>query len=119
MKRALKMDPRVISNLPDEERERIRQQHPEMNEYFCMSQRDKTKYFHLLNQKYRQDMKLPEPPGSAPKKKTIRFKKRFEIKPFGYHDRCEALPQRRSFMELYKAKNEAKHKRLSKFPKNL
>ena len=53
-----------------------------MNEYFVMSGRDKSKYFHLLNQKYRQDIKLPEPPGSAPMKKSIRFKKRFEIKWF-------------------------------------
>jgi hypothetical protein len=75
--RMLKMDPRLISNLPDEERQRIRQEHPEMNEYFCMSARDKSKFFHLLNQKYRQEIKLAEPPGSAPMKKTIHFKKRF------------------------------------------
>jgi len=78
------MDPRNISNLSEEEREKIKSEHPEMNEYFLMSARDKSKYFHLLNQKYRQDMKLAEPPGSAPMRKTIKFKKRFEIKPFSY-----------------------------------
>ena len=55
-----------------------------MNEYFLMSARDKSKYFHLMNQKYRLDMRLAEPPGSAPMKKTIKFKKRFEIKGFSY-----------------------------------
>jgi hypothetical protein len=52
-----------------------------------MSQREKSKYFHLLNQNYRQLIKLPEPPGSAPKRKTIRFKKRFEILPFDYKEK--------------------------------
>lgn len=83
-KKPLRLDPRLISNLPEEERARIRAENPEMNEYFLMSARDKSKYFHTLNQNYRELMKLPEPPGSAPKKKTIRFKKRFEIKPFSY-----------------------------------
>lgn len=55
-----------------------------MNEYFLMSAREKSKYFHLLNQKYRQDMKLAEPPGSAPMRKTIKFKKRFEIRGFSH-----------------------------------
>jgi hypothetical protein len=77
IKRSIKIDPRQISNLTEEERAKIQHEHPEMNEYFCMSARDKSKFFHLLNQKYRQDIKLPEPPGSAPMKKTIRFKKRF------------------------------------------
>jgi hypothetical protein len=52
------MDPRQISNLPEEGRLRIKSEHPEMNEYYLMSARDKSKYFHLLNQKFRQDMKL-------------------------------------------------------------
>jgi len=76
-----------------------------MNEYFCMSSRDKTKFFHLLNQKFRQEIKLAEPPGSAPMKKTIQFKKRFEIKPFRYHEKSEEIITRKSFMELYKAKD--------------
>jgi hypothetical protein len=48
-----------------------------MNEYFTMTARDKSKHFHTLNQSYRQQIKLDEPPGSAPMKKTIKFKKRF------------------------------------------
>lgn len=82
------MDPRKISNLSDEQRDKIRSEHPEMNEYFLMSARGKSKYFHVLNQKYRHDMKLAEPPGSAPMKKTIRFKKRFEIRGFSHIERC-------------------------------
>lgn len=89
-----------------------------MNEYFLMSSRDKSKYFHLLNQKYRKDIKLAEPPGSAPMKKTIKFKKRFEVKPFKHQGKCEQISGRRSFMELYKAKEDSKRKKISKFRKN-
>ena len=112
------MDPRQISNLSEEERERIRQEHPEMNEYFLMSGRDKSKYFHTLNQRYRQDIKLPEPPGSAPMKKSIRFKKRFEIKCFKREDSSEGVNRRKSFMELYKAKEDNKPKPLTKVKKS-
>jgi hypothetical protein len=58
MKRPLKTDPRKISNLSEEERKGIREDHPEMSEYFFLSQRDKTKYFHLVNQKYSKSIQL-------------------------------------------------------------
>jgi hypothetical protein len=43
-------------------------------------------------------MKLAEPPGSAPMKKTIKFKKRFEIRGFCYVQKCEEIRCTRSFM---------------------
>lgn len=76
-----------------------------MHEYFYMTPRDKAKFFHLLNLNFRKNIKLQEPPGSAPKKKTIKFKKRFEIKPFNKLEKPLKIKKRKSFMEIYKARD--------------
>lgn len=69
-----------------------------MSEYFFLSQRDKTKYFHLVNQKYSKSIQLSEPPGSAPKKKSISFKTRFEIKMFSKDENCLQVKGKKSWM---------------------
>ena len=74
-----------------------------MPDYFFMTPRDKAKFFHSLNTNYREQIKPSEPPGSAPKKKTINFKIRFEVKPFCETDRVDSLGKTKSECELYRA----------------
>ena len=85
-----------------------------MSCYYFLSPREKSKYFHIINLDYRVKVQPSEPPGSAPKKKTIQFKKRFEIKPFNDEECCQELHKRKSYMELYIANDKAKKEKKTK-----
>lgn len=82
-----------------------------------MGQRDKTKYFHIINHTYSKMIKLSEPPGSAPKKKSIRFKTRFEVRVFDEEEECDRFLSRRSYMELYRADKKKRLKARVRFDK--
>jgi hypothetical protein len=47
-------------------------------------------------------MKPTTPPGSAPKKKTIKFKKRFQIKIFDKNDSTKNVKDKKTFTEKQK-----------------
>ena len=51
-------------------------------------------------------------------KKSIHFKKRFEIKCFKQEEASDGVHRRKSFMELYKAKEDNKPKPLTKAKRN-
>ena len=91
MKNPLPCDPRQLSTLTEEKRMAVKVEHPEMSPYYFMTPRDKGKYFHNLNLDYRKSIQPTEPPGSAPKKKTISFKVRYEVRIFSKKERSSAV----------------------------
>ena len=85
-----------------------------MSCYFFLTQREKSKYFHNVNQEYRTNLQPDEQPGSAPRKKKIGFKSRVEVLNFWEKDKCNDLGRRKSVKELYRAEKKSKLKRKRK-----
>jgi hypothetical protein len=75
---------------------KVKEEHPEMSPYFFMTARDKGKYFHNLNLEYRKAIQPSEPPGSAPKKKTISFRNRYEVRTFKQKEKSSEVRIKKS-----------------------
>ena len=56
MKNPLPCDPRLLCNLPTEQRQKVKEEHPEMSPHYFMTAREKGKFFHNLNLEYRKSI---------------------------------------------------------------